>query len=445
MQVFILIWFGQLVSLIGSGLTGFALGVWVYQRTGSVTQFALISVSTILPLILISPLAGTLVDRWNRRWVMILSDLGSGLSTGAIALLLVAGRLEIWHIYLATAFGSTFSAFQWPAYTAATTLLVPKKHLGRASGMTQLGKAFARLISPVLAGILLVTIQLPGVILLDVATFLFAFFTLLSIRFPDAQTTATREVGKASLLREAAYGWTYITARPGLLGLLIFFTASNFMIGVVSVLTTPLVLSFAEPAVLGTILSIGGIGMLVGSLVMSTWGGPQRRIDTVFGFILLSGLCIMAAGLRPSVPLFALAAFLFFLSLPMINGSTQVIFQQKVAPDVQGRVFALNGAIAGASLPLAYAVAGPLADQVFEPLMAPNGSLAGSIGQLIGVGPGRGIGLLFIVMGALTILATVAAYQYPRLRLVEEELPDAIASPTAATTENQGQDLAKAD
>lgn len=432
MRVFILIGFGQLVSLIGSGLTGFALGVWVYQRTGSVTQFALISLCTTLPLILISPLAGTLVDRWNRRWLMILSDSAAGLSTLAIALLLVAGRLEVWHIYLAAAWGSTFSAFQWPAYAAATTLLVPKKHLGRVSGMTQLGQAVAQLISPVLAGVLLVTIKLQGVILLDFTTFLCALVTLLLVRFPDAKTTAAPEAGKGSLLREAAYGLRYITVRPGLLGLLIFFAASNLLLGVVSVLATPLVLSFASPAVLGTILSIGGIGMLMGSLVMSIWGGPQRCINTLFGFMLLSGLCIMVAGLRPSVPLFALTTFLFFFGLPLINGSCQVIFHKKVAPDVQGRVFALNGAIAGASLPLAYMVAGPLADQVFEPLMAPNGPLVGSIGQLIGVGPGRGIGLLFIVMGALTILVTVAAYQYPRLRLVESELPDALTQGLAA-------------
>ena len=433
-RIFILIWFGQLVSLIGSSVTSFALGVWVYQRTGSVTQFALISLSTTLPLIAISPLAGALIDRWNRRWSMIISDSGAGLSTLAIALFLVTGRLEVWHIYLATAISSTFSALQWPAYTATTTLLVPKQHLGRASGMTQLGRAAAQLISPVLGGVLLVTIQLQNVILLDFATFLFALVTLLSVRFPKVKSPATREAGKGSLLRETAYGWTYITARPGLLGLLIFFAASNFLVGVVQVLVTPLVLSFASPAVLGAVLSIGGSGMLVGSLVMITWGGPQRRMNTVFGFMLLLGLCILAAGLHPSAPLFALAAFLFFFSLPIVNASSQAIFQQKVAPDVQGRVFAFNGAIAGAAMPLAYVVAGPLADQVFEPLMATNGIFASSIGRLIGVGPGRGIGLLFIVMGALTMLATIAAYQYPRLRLVEDELPDAIAEKTPAGT-----------
>jgi hypothetical protein len=150
--------------------------------------------------------------------------------------------------------------------------------------------------------------------------------------------------------------------------------------------------------------------------------------------MLLNGLSIIVAGMRPSTLLFAVAVFLFFVGLPIINGSIQVIFQRKVAPDVQGRVFALMRMIAGSSLPLAYLVAGPLADRVFEPLMTTGGLLAGSIGQLIGVGPGRGIGLMFITLGALTILVTLVAYQYPRLRLLEEELPDLIADSAAAAS-----------
>ena len=154
--------------------------------------------------------------------------------------------------------------------------------------------------------------------------------------------------------------------------------------------------------------------------------------------MLLSGLCVIISGLRPSAQLFALATFFFCLGLPIINGFIQVIFQRKVALNVQGRVFALMRMIAGSSLPLAYVVAGPLADRVFEPLMTTGGLLTGSIGQLIGVGPGRGIGLMFIILGAITMLITVVAYQYPRLRLLEEELPDAMADPTAALAENQG-------
>jgi MFS transporter, DHA3 family, macrolide efflux protein len=434
MHVFILIWLGQLLSFIGSGLTGFALGVWVYQRTGSVTHFTIFSLSIILPYAVVSPLAGTLVDRWSRRWAMILSDSGSALSTLIIVLLLIEDRLEVWPIYLATAVSSVFGAFQWPAYTAATTLLVPKARLGHASGMTQLSQATAQLISPLLGGVLLLTIGLQGIILLDFTTFLFALVTLFSVRFPEPRTqTMSGKAKKDSLLREAIYGWNYLRGRPGLLGLLIFFAVTNFLMAFVEVLATPLMLSITSPAVLGTVLSVGSLGMVVGSLGMVVWGTPRRRMKTVFGFMLLSGLCILVAGFRPFVPLLAIAAFLLFLGLPFIDGCSRVIFQQKVAPQVQGRVFALTGAVAGASLSFAYVLAGPLTDHVFEPLMAMDGPLAGNIGRFIGVGPGRGIGLLFIVIGILTILATVAATQYPHLRLVEEEEPDAISNHPSAS------------
>jgi hypothetical protein len=426
MRVFLLIWSGQLVSLIGSGLTGFALGVWVYQRTGSATQFALISLFTMLPSIAISPLAGALVDRWDRRWAMILSDSGAALSTLAIALLLIAGRLQVWQIYVAMTISSAFSAFQWPAYSAATTLLVPKRHLGRASGMVQFGQAVGQIASPALAGALVATIQVQGVILIDFATFVFAVLTLLFARVPRPKATAEGAAGKGSLLREAGYGWSYILARPGLLGLLIVFAATNFSTGVVSVLFTPMILSLTNATVLGTLLSIAGLGMLAGSLLMSAWGGPRRRVYGVLAFECLMGVCVIFGGAQVSIPLIAVAVFGYFFSIPIVDGSSQAIWQSRTAPDVQGRVFAVRRMIAWSSLPLAYLIAGPLADHVFEPLLATGGPLAGSVGRLIGVGPGRGIGLLFIVMGVLNMLVPLAGYLYPRLRLVEDELPEVV-------------------
>jgi len=436
MRAFTLIWLGQFASLVGSGLTGFALGVWVYRQTGSATQFALISLFTTLPGIVMSPLVGALVDRWDRRWVMVFSDLGAALSTLSVAALLFVGRLQVWHIYLAMAASSTFGAFQWPAYSAATTLLVPKKHLGRAGGMVQFAEAVAQIASPALAGLLVIKIQVWGVILVDVATFIFAVLTMLSVRIPRPEATAEGKVGKGTLLQEAAYGWSYIVARPGLLGLLLLFAVTNFSMGVVSVLFTPMVLSFASAAVLGNLLSVLGVGMLLGSLVMSAWGGPKRRIRGVLGFECLMGVCIALAGVRPSVPLIAGAAFLGFFGSPVVNGSSQAIWQAKTAPDVQGRVFAVRRMIAWSSLPLAYLIAGPLADRVFEPLLAAGGPLTGSVGQLIGVGPGRGIGLLYIVMGVLNVLAVAAGWLYPRLRLMEDELPDVVADETTTQEED---------
>jgi MFS transporter, DHA3 family, macrolide efflux protein len=426
MRVFILVWFGQMVSVIGSGLTGFALDIWVYQRTESVTKFALASLFSMLPALLVSPVAGALVDRWNRRNCMIISDCGSGLSILVIACLLFSGRLQVWHIYIAGAISSIFTAFQWPAYNAAIPQLVPKELLPRANGMTELADALKMLLPPVLGGALLVTIQLQGVMLIDFITFLFSIVTLLSVRFPNTKTTSTKEVKKASLFSEISYGWKYIISRPGLLGLIIFFAASNFILAIVGVLLTPLVLSFTSPAVLGIILFTDGIGMLVGTIVISSRGGPSRLIYSILGFQMLGGLCILVTGLRTSAPLIGVAAFLFAFGSPIVNCSSQAIFQRKVASEVQGRVFAVEGMIVGSLQPLAYIIAGPLADRVFEPLMAANGLLAGSIGQVIGVGRGRGIGLLFMVMGTISMLISIIAYQYPRLRLLEDELVDQI-------------------
>lgn len=429
MQTFIFIWLGQVVSLIGSGLTHFGLGIWVYQKTNSVTLYALILLCATLPSSLISPIAGVLVDRCSRRWVMILSDFGAGLSTLAIASLLFVGKLEFWHICLASAVSSSFSAFQVPAFSAATTILVPKQYLDRASGMIQLGQGISQLISPVLGGVLIGTIQLQGIVAIDVVTFFLGTIPLFIVKFSEPKTinsSQAERLKKDSLLQEIIFGWQYITGRPGLLGLLIFFATNNFLMGSVGVLVTPLVLSFTSSAVLGMILSVSGVGMLIGSLIISIRGGPKRLIHSVLGFQMLGGLSILIAGLRTSAELIALAAFLSFLGWPIINACAQVIFQKKVAPDMQGRFFAIRQMVTDTSFPLSYIVAGPLADKVFEPLMVFNGPLAGSIGQIIGVGPGRGIGLMFIAIGVLAMLLSVAAYQYPRLRLIEHELPDTI-------------------
>ena len=424
MKTFLIIWFGQLISLIGSQLTSFALGVWVYQNTGSVTQFALISFFSMLSGLAIAPIAGALVDRCDRRWTMILSDSVASLSTLSIVLLVVTGQLEIWHIYLATTINSISSAFQWTSYSATTTLLIPKKHLIRASGMTHLSEALARLLSPICGGFLVLLIQLQGVILLDLCTFFCALVTLVIVKFPQPKTTRAGKLGKGSLLQESIYGWSYIKARPGLMGLLIFFTISNFAVCTAEVLFTPLVLSFSSANILGIVLSIGGIGMLISSIIISIFGGAKNRINTIFICEMLLGLCIFLAGMKPSVTLITIGGFIAFFSLPIGESSYHAIWQTKVEPDVQGRVFAIRRMFAWSSRPLAYLVAGPLADKIFEPLMAVNGLFAESIGQFISTGKGRGIGLMFIIMGTFTIMTTIIAYQYSPLRLLEKTLPD---------------------
>lgn len=426
MPTFPLLWFGQAISLFGSGLTSFALGVWMYERTGSATYVALIGLCAVLPRVVLSPLVGTFIDRWDRRTVMILSDAGAGCSTLFIAVMLATGRLEIWHIYLAVAVSAAFGAVQWPAYTATTTLLVPPEHLGRANGMMQLAQAISDILAPALAGVLVLRIAMQGVILIDVATFIVAVFTLLLVRLPRlAPPDVAPDVEKNDTLwQQVTYGWTYINARPGLRGLLFFSTVVNFLWGMVGALITPLILSFTTSTNLGLIISIAGGGMVLGSLAMSAWGGPRRRIQGVLRFEFLSGLCFILIGLRPAFWPIALGVFGAHCTIAVIFGSNQAIWQRKVAPEVQGRVFATQQMVARAAMPLAYLLAGPLVEWVFEPLLATGGSLVSSVGAIVGTGPGRGIGLLFVVMGMVKMGVALVGSLNPRVRLVEDELPD---------------------
>ncbi|GAB4482893.1 MAG: hypothetical protein Kow00124_32040 [Anaerolineae bacterium] len=426
MRTFIIILIGQLISVIGSGVTSFALGVWIYDTTGRATPFALTALFATLPAVLLAPVAGALVDRWDRRRVMIAADTGAALATLFAAVMAFTGRLEVWHIYLIALVSSSCGAFQEPAFSASITLLVPKEQYGRAAGMRQGIEAIQTLIAPLLAGVLYVSIGLRGVMLIDFATFFVAVGTLLVVRIPRPSLSEESRREGGDLLREMGYGWRYITARPGLLAMLIYFAFTNFALNLSGALLVPLVLSFSGAAVLGVIQSLSGLSMLAGSLVMGIWGGPRRRMRGIYILIALAGLAFMLVGLRPSPWLTGAGIMLLMLIVPISSGSSQAIWQSKVAPDVQGRVFATRRMIGYSMMPLAFLLAGPLADGIFEPLMAPDGALAPLLGPLIGVGQGRGIGLMFALCGVLLLLLTALAAAYTPLRRVETDLPDAL-------------------
>lgn len=421
---FLIAWFGQVVSSLGSVLTSFGLGVWLYQRSGSATQWSLLlffySVATIVTL----PLAGALVDRWDRRNVMVVTDSGAAVGVLLLAALAWNGWLEAWHIYAVVTVNAVFNAFQMPAFSATVPLLVSKEQLGRTAGLMQLGMAVPGVVGPFLAGSLIAAAGLRGVLVVDLASFAFGIVTLLIVRFPRAPQSAESAAARGSLLREIAFGWTYLRARPGLLALLFTFAGVNFCLGMVQSVLPPMVLSFSSAASLGSVMSVAGIGMVAGSILMSVWGGPKRRIRGIFLALCFVAAILFLAGLEPSVPLIATAAFLFMFCFPVISGSSAVIWQRKIAPDVLGRTAALQRMITAAALPFAAIFSGPLAEYVFEPLLAKGGPLAGSVGQVIGVGPGRGIALMFILLGLLTYVALLLGWSNPRLRNLEDELPD---------------------
>jgi hypothetical protein len=359
----------------------------------------------------------------------------------AYILFFADGGLQIWHIYGVALVGSSLGAFQGAAYMPSVTMLVPKEHFGRASGLMQTGQAVRGIISPLLAGVLYVAIGLEGIVVIDFVTYFFAIGALLLVRIPQPKSTSVGQEGRGSMLKEAAFGWTYLVQRQPLLVMLFYYALVNFLLGIMSVLVTPLVLSFSPASVLGAIQMVGSIGMLVGSLLMSTWGGPRRKMNGVYAFIALFSLGFFFMGLQNSAILIGLGMFVLLFSLPLAAGSSQVIWMSKVEPDIQGRVFAVRGMLASAITPFAYLIAGPLADNVFGPLLSEGGALAGTVGLWIGVGPERGIGLMLLLSGALMLVVTGAAYAYPRLRLIEDELPDVVPDSSEGQAEGVQQDV----
>jgi MFS family permease len=438
MTGFTIVWIGQVISLLGTRMTWFALTIWSYgvAEEAKATVLASVWITSFAPTVLLSPVAGALVDRWNRKLVMMLSDLGAGLMTGVVLLLYATGNLQIWHLYLTGAVSAAFQAFQFPAYSAAVTTMLPKEQYARASGMMSLAEGAAGIFGPLAGGILLGPIGTAGIMGIDVVTFIVAIVALLIVHIPQPETTEAGRTGQGSLWKESLYGFQYILKRPSLLGLQMVFLAINLTGTFGFTVLAPLVLARTgeDELALGAIQSVMGVGGLVGGLLLSIWGGPSRKVHGVLmGMALSSLLGQMVLGLGMGQVVWSLGAFFSSFFIPIINGSNQAIWQAKVAPDVQGRVFAARRLIAQISV-LAALIAGPLADYVFEPAMMPERSLARAFGWLVGTGPGAGMALMFVITGILGTLVGLGGYAFPAVRNAEDILPDhdAVAEAEAA-------------
>ena len=421
---FLISWFAKWVSLFGTNLSGFAIGVNFFQETRSTITYALIIFVTMIPEILLAPIAGVLVDRMDRRLLMIIGHAGSGICMLVIALLSIHGQLNLPAVLILLGICSTFNSIYFPVFGAVTTLLVPSRHLGRANGLLELGFAVAQILTPALAGFLLLKLSLGVILSIDVATYVFAVIVFLLVRFPNPPVSKEGMASRGSFMKELRFGWTYIWNRPGLFGLLMFFSIINFFLGMVETLFIPLVLGFADSAVLGTVMSVGGVGMLLGSMVMIGWGGPKRKIYGILGFSLIQGLCLFLPGYSLSIPIVTIGCFCYMFVYPLIGSCSSTIWQKKVPTDIQGRVFSFRAFVVGGSMALASLVSGPLADFVFEPLMMPGGRLANVLGPYLGTGQGRGVALLIIVIGIITLMTVLFGFLNPRLRNLELELPD---------------------
>jgi MFS family permease len=424
---FTIVWAGQVVSLLGSGMTWFALTIWAWEMTGQATALALVGFFSFGPTILLSPVAGALVDRWNRKLVMMLSDLAAGLMTLVVLALYSTDHLQIWHLYVTGALAGAFQAFQFPAYSAAVTTMLPKEQYARANGMMSLAEGAAGVFAPLAGGLLLGLIDVGGVMLVDVVTFVVAISALLAVHIPQPETTAAGRAGRGSIWKESAYGFRYIWERPSLLGLQLVFLAINLIAAFSFTVLAPMILARTgnDEVVLGSVQSMLGAGGVVGGLLLSVWGGPKRRVHGVLGGMALACLLgQLTLGLGNGLVIWMAGAFLDAFFIPIINGSNQAIWQAKVAPDVQGRVFATRRLIAQISAPVATLLAGPLADHVFEPALAVDGPWTGLFGDIVGTGPGAGMALMFVISGAVGALVATGGYAFRAVRDAEDILPD---------------------
>jgi MFS transporter, DHA3 family, macrolide efflux protein len=427
MTAFITIWLGQIVSVLASSMSHFGLSIWMYQETESATAMGLMQVFFITPFLIMSPFAGVMVDRYNRKLMMMISDFTAFLATAGVLTLMALGQLEFWHLYIAAALNGIGNTFQWPAYSAAISTMIPKSQLGRANGLMSLMEAGPGVLAPLMAGALMPVIGLTGLLTLDVVTFFFAIGALAIVHIPQPKQTEEGKKAQGSVLKEAAFGFRYIFARPSLLGLQLIFFFANLFQGISLVVFAPMVLARTDQNTLifGSVQTAAAIGMVAGGIFMSAWGGFKRRTNGVlFGWIYV-GFGMMAYGLKFGLPIWLVAGV---IGAPvvgaLINASNQAIWQSKVAPDLQGRVFSARRLIAWFTTPISPIIGGVLADFVMEPAMQTGTVLPNLFGWLVGTGPGAGMGLLMVFCGIGISLIGLAGYFIPVVRDAEDLLPD---------------------
>lgn len=396
---FFTVWAGQALSLVGSALVQFALVWWLTIKTGSATTLATASLVALLPQIVLGPFVGTLVDRWNRRIIMIVADAAIALATAVLIVLFAMDRVAVWHIYLLMFARSLGGAFHFPAMASSTSLMVPGQHLARVAGMNQTLQGTINVFAPPLGALLLELMPTQGVLAVDISTALAAILPLLFIAIPQPVRQIEAGAKRASYWQDLSEGFRYVIRWPGLLAIVLLAMMLNFLLSPVSSLA-PLVVTdvFGKGAVeLGWTRAVFGAGTIIAGVILSAWGGFRRRIVTSLSGVIGLGVGVMLFGLAPANMFFLLliASFVQGSAVVFANGPLQAIFQTTIAPEVQGRVFSLVGAGSAAMMPLSLLIAGPLADRL-------------------------GVRYWYTVGGAICIMVTIAATFVPVIMNIEQ-------------------------
>jgi MFS family permease len=425
LRTFTIIWIGQVASILGSRMTNFAVIIWAWQLTGEATPLSLLAFFTEIPILIAAAFAGVIIDRWNRKLMMMVGDVMAGLSTVIILLLFLTDNLAIWHLYLTGAVNGLFGYLQQLAFSASQTLIVPKQHYVRVGAMGSMKTFGAGVFAPALAGVLYYIIGLSGILVIDLVTFLVAIGTLTLVNIPQPQPSEASQPEPSQRWQQLTVGFRYLWERPSLIALQLF-SLSYIFFDTASAVIAPMILARSgnNTAVLGSVQGAVGLGGLVGAILLSLWGGPKRRIRGLLigRAVVFGGEMILGLTRVPSV--WIGANFGAGLFKPLANSCEGAIWLSKVEPSVQGRVFAASSFLEGITSPLGLLIAGPLADYIFEPAMMPGGSLAPILGSVFGTGRGSGMALQLTLFSLIVVFICLGSYALPVLRDMEAILPD---------------------
>lgn len=417
MKKFLIIWLGDLISSIGSGMTAFALSIYVYNVTGSVSYVSLVTLLAYLPTVVLSPLGGVLADRYDRRLLMIIGDLFSGLGLAYILWSIHTGTGSMVPILLGVAFNAVFVALLEPSFRATITDLLTEEEYAKASGLVQLAGNAKYLISPALAGILLSVSDIRLILLLDIGTF---FITVAMVAL--VRKTIQKPVKKEAqgFIRELKQGFCVVTGNRGVLALVMLMASLCFFIGFVQTLMSPMILAVSDARTLGILESVCTIGMLVGSIWIGLIGLKKNYTGVLGTAGVFCGLFLSLSGVNRDLIFTGACIFLFFLTLPFMNTCADVLIRGNIPNELQGRAWGIISLLSQAGTILAYAVSGILADYIFEPMLSQDGLLAGSVGKWIGTGDGRGIGFLLILAGLGMTFAAFRILHSREIRKLQE-------------------------
>lgn len=424
----------QALSALGSRISSLAIGIWIFQQTGQATPLTLVAFFALLPTVLGGGLAGALADRFDRRLVMVCADTGQAAGTVLLLISFSSGAFEVWHLYVITVAQAAFGAVQTPAFQASISMLAADAQRNRANAIFQMIGPATGIVAPALAGMVYASVGVVGAIAVDLATFLIAALVILNLRIPVPARTAAGAALRAPLWEQAFDGFRYLAARPALFGLILHGTAFNGLIGGATVLLIPYVLARTESeTALGLVLAALNSGAIAGGILAGA--APRRglRIHGMMGGVIAASAFLAISGVARDTWSLSASLFLVMAAISLVSVPFMSIMQVKIAPDVQGRVFAAMGQLSGLAMPIAFLASGPLADRVFEPAVA---SAAWTrIAPVFGAEAGAGMGLLLALSGVLSLIVSVAVYLAPPIRRIETSLPDYVPEATEFSSE----------